>query len=88
MISRYHGGASVVFSQELNPQLRSIALTGSFASVIGGGPAAAVVFPVVPVLFAVRGTRVWVVVRRIEPRNTNTFHRVDTCTRLHRQVLR
>ena len=44
VVSRYHGGAYVVFSQELNDSLHSSALTGSFASVIGGGPAAAVVF--------------------------------------------
>ena len=44
VVSRYHGGAYVVFSQELNPGLRAAALTGSYASVIGGGPAAAVVF--------------------------------------------
>ncbi len=44
VVSRYHGGAYVVFSQELNPNLRAIAVEGSFASVIGGGPAAAVVF--------------------------------------------
>jgi len=44
VVSRYHGGAYVVFSQELNPQLSASALTGSFASVIGGGPAAKVVF--------------------------------------------
>jgi len=44
VVSRYHGGAYVVFSQELNPGLRAAALEGSFASVIGGGPAAAVVF--------------------------------------------
>jgi acetyl-CoA carboxylase carboxyltransferase component len=44
VVSRYHGGAYVVFSQELNPQLEATALTGSFASVIGGGPAASVVF--------------------------------------------
>ena len=44
VVSRYHGGAYVVFSQELNDDLHSMALTGSFASVIGGGPAAAVVF--------------------------------------------
>jgi hypothetical protein len=35
----------VVFSRELNPQLRALAVEGSYASVIGGGPAAAVVFP-------------------------------------------
>jgi acetyl-CoA carboxylase carboxyltransferase component len=44
VVSRYHGGAYVVFSQELNPGLEATALTGSYASVIGGGPAAAVVF--------------------------------------------
>jgi acetyl/propionyl-CoA carboxylase alpha subunit/acetyl-CoA carboxylase carboxyltransferase component len=43
--SRYHGGAFVVFSQALNPSLEAFALEGSFASVIGGAPAAAVVFP-------------------------------------------
>lgn len=45
VVSRYHGGAYVVFSQELNSNLKASALTGSYASVIGGGPAAAVVFP-------------------------------------------
>jgi len=44
VVSRYHGGAYVVFSRELNPRLRAAALSGSFASVIGGGPAAKVVF--------------------------------------------
>ena len=44
VVSRYHGGAYVVFSQELNPNLEATALTGSYASVIGGGPAASVVF--------------------------------------------
>jgi acetyl-CoA carboxylase carboxyltransferase component len=44
VVSRYHGGAYVVFSRELNPGLRAIALEGSYASVIGGGAAAAVVF--------------------------------------------
>ena len=45
VISRYHGGAYVVFSQGLNEQLEAYALEGTYASVIGGGPAAAVVFP-------------------------------------------
>jgi acetyl-CoA carboxylase carboxyltransferase component len=45
VVSRYHGGAYVVFSRELNPGLRAVALEGSYASVIGGGPAATVVFP-------------------------------------------
>ena len=44
VVSRYHGGAFVVFSQRLNPNLETVALEGSVASVIGGAPAAAVVF--------------------------------------------
>lgn len=44
VISRYHGGAYVVFSKALNEQLEVAALEGTFASVIGGAPAAAVVF--------------------------------------------
>jgi acetyl/propionyl-CoA carboxylase alpha subunit/acetyl-CoA carboxylase carboxyltransferase component len=44
VVSRYHGGAYVVFSQALNEQLEVIALEGTYASVIGGAPAAAVVF--------------------------------------------
>ncbi len=44
VISRYHGGAFVVFSKALNPQMTVLAVDGSFASVIGGAPAAAVVF--------------------------------------------
>jgi acetyl-CoA carboxylase carboxyltransferase component len=44
VVSRYHGGAYVVFSRALHPRLRAAALEGSYASVIGGGPAAAVVF--------------------------------------------
>lgn len=45
VVSRYHGGAYVVFSQGLNENLTAMALEGSFASVIGGQAAAAVVFP-------------------------------------------
>jgi acetyl-CoA carboxylase carboxyltransferase component len=44
VISRYHGGAYVVFSRTLNDNLQVVALEGSYASVIGGAPAAAVVF--------------------------------------------
>jgi acetyl-CoA carboxylase carboxyltransferase component len=44
VISRYHGGAFVVFSKALNPRMTVLALEGSFASVLGGAPAAAVVF--------------------------------------------
>jgi acetyl-CoA carboxylase carboxyltransferase component len=45
IVGRYHGGAYVVFSSGLNDNLRALAVEGSYASVIGGGPAAAVVFP-------------------------------------------
>ena len=45
VVARYHGGAYVVFSRSLNPNLTAFALTGSYASVLGGAPAAAVVFP-------------------------------------------
>ena len=44
VISRYHGGAFVVFSKALNENMTVLAVEGSFASVIGGAPAAAVVF--------------------------------------------
>ncbi len=44
VVSRYHGGAYVVFSRELSASVRALALEGSYASVIGGGPAATVVF--------------------------------------------
>lgn len=44
VISRYHGGAYVVFSRVLNENLEVTALEGTYASVIGGAPAAAVVF--------------------------------------------
>jgi acetyl/propionyl-CoA carboxylase alpha subunit/acetyl-CoA carboxylase carboxyltransferase component len=44
VVSRYHGGAFVVFSKALNPRMTVLALEGSFASVIGGAPAASAVF--------------------------------------------
>ncbi|NHA69901.1 ATP-binding protein [Phycicoccus flavus] len=44
VVSRYHGGAFVVFSKRLNPRMTVLAVEGSFASVLGGAPAAAVVF--------------------------------------------
>ena len=44
VVSRYHGGAFVVFSATLNDSMEVLAVEGSFASVIGGAPAAAVVF--------------------------------------------
>ncbi len=45
VMARYHGGAYVVFSKRLNPHLHAAAIEGAYASVIGGAPAAAVVFP-------------------------------------------
>jgi acetyl-CoA carboxylase carboxyltransferase component len=44
VVSRYHGGAFVVFSAALNDNMEISALEGAHASVIGGAPAAAVVF--------------------------------------------
>jgi acetyl/propionyl-CoA carboxylase alpha subunit/acetyl-CoA carboxylase carboxyltransferase component len=43
VVSRYHGGAFVVFSGTLNDNMEIAAVEGSYASVIGGAPAAAVV---------------------------------------------
>jgi acetyl-CoA carboxylase carboxyltransferase component len=44
VVSRYHGGTFVVFSKALNEHLEAVAVEGSYASIIGGVPAAAVVF--------------------------------------------
>jgi acetyl/propionyl-CoA carboxylase alpha subunit/acetyl-CoA carboxylase carboxyltransferase component len=44
VVSRYHGGAYVVFSNALNENMEVLAVEGTFCSVIGGAPAAAVVF--------------------------------------------
>jgi acetyl/propionyl-CoA carboxylase alpha subunit/acetyl-CoA carboxylase carboxyltransferase component len=44
VISRYHGGAFVVFSRALHDNMQVLAVAGARASVIGGAPAAAVVF--------------------------------------------
>jgi acetyl/propionyl-CoA carboxylase alpha subunit/acetyl-CoA carboxylase carboxyltransferase component len=44
VVSRFHGGAYVVFSRTLNENLEVVALEGTYASVIGGAPAAGVVF--------------------------------------------
>jgi acetyl/propionyl-CoA carboxylase alpha subunit/acetyl-CoA carboxylase carboxyltransferase component len=43
VVSRYHGGAFVVFSKRLNDNMEIAAVAGSYASVIGGAPAAGVV---------------------------------------------
>ncbi len=44
VVSRYHGGAFVVFSKALTGSMEIAAVEGSYASVIGGAPAAATVF--------------------------------------------
>ncbi len=44
VVSRYHGGAFVVFSKTLREDIEVVAVEGARASVIGGAPAAAVVF--------------------------------------------
>lgn len=44
VLGRFHGGAYVVFSKALNPNVRILALDGAFVSVIGGDAAAGVVF--------------------------------------------
>jgi acetyl-CoA carboxylase carboxyltransferase component len=44
VVSRYHGGAFVVFSRQLRENMEVLAVEGAHASVIGGAPAAAVVF--------------------------------------------
>jgi acetyl/propionyl-CoA carboxylase alpha subunit/acetyl-CoA carboxylase carboxyltransferase component len=43
-VSRFHGGSFVVFSGALNDNVEVSAVEGSYASIIGGVPAAAVVF--------------------------------------------
>ena len=44
VVSRYHGGAFVVFARTLTESIEIAAIEGARASVIGGAPAAAVVF--------------------------------------------
>ncbi|HET9596302.1 MAG TPA: carboxyl transferase domain-containing protein, partial [Anaeromyxobacteraceae bacterium] len=44
VVSRYHGGAFVVFAKTLREHIEIVAVEGARASVIGGAPAAAVVF--------------------------------------------
>ncbi len=44
VLGRFHGGAYVVFSKALNPNVRILALEGTYVSVIGGDAAAGVVF--------------------------------------------
>ncbi len=77
VISRYHGGAFVVFSQRLNEQLETVALEGTYASVIGGAPAAGVVF----------AREVEAAARR-DPSITELDARIETAEGVARQELR
>src|SRR5262249_56844334 len=45
VISRYHGGAFVVFSKTLNDEMEVLAVEGAYASVIVGGPPPLLVVP-------------------------------------------
>jgi len=77
VISRFHGGAFVVFSRRLNDGLETIALEGAHASVIGGAPAAAVVF-----------ARDVDVRTRTDPRIAELDERIATAEGTERQRLR
>ena len=76
VVSRYHGGAFVVFSKALNPGMTVLAVDGSYASVIGGAPAAAVVFA-----GDVRGRT------EADPRVTDLEHRMSVADGVRRAEL-
>ena len=69
VISRYHGGAFVVFSQRLNEGFEAIAVEGAHASVIGGSAAAGVVF-----------TRDVNAATRSDPRVVSLEERIEDCS--------
>ena len=77
VISRYHGGAFVVFSQRLNDGFEAIAVEGARASVIGGSAAAGVVF-----------TRDVMNATRRDPRMAEIDERIETADGADRQRLR
>jgi acetyl/propionyl-CoA carboxylase alpha subunit/acetyl-CoA carboxylase carboxyltransferase component len=77
VISRFHGGAFVVFSRALNDNLETSALEGARASVIGGAPAAAVVF-----------SREVDVRTRTDPRIAKLDERIASAEGAERQQLR
>ncbi len=86
VISRYHGGAYVVFSQALNDNLESLALEGSFASVIGGGPAAAVVFPRIVRQRVHADSRVKKALKVVREQASPTVEQEATCEQVLREV--
>jgi acetyl-CoA carboxylase carboxyltransferase component len=77
VISRYHGGAFVVFSQKLNDGFEAIAVEGARASVIGGSAAAGVVF-----------TRDVMNATRRDPRIAEIDERIEAADGAERQRLR
>ena len=77
VISRYHGGAFVVFSQRLNDGFEAIAVEGARASVIGGSAAAGVVF-----------TRDVMNATRRDPRIAEIDERIESADGAERQRLR
>jgi acetyl-CoA carboxylase carboxyltransferase component len=77
VISRYHGGAFVVFSQRLNDGFEAIAVEGARASVIGGSAAAGVVF-----------TRDVMTATRSDPRIASLDERIEASDGAERQRLR
>jgi acetyl-CoA carboxylase carboxyltransferase component/biotin carboxyl carrier protein len=91
VIARYHGGAYVVFSKRLNPSMKVLALRGSYASVIGGAPAAAVVFPEEARALTVKDPRVVEMEKRLRaagpgPRMQQEYQ--DVFARVHAEKAR
>lgn len=90
VVSRYHGGAYVVFSQELNSGLRASALVGSYASVIGGSAAASVVFARDVRARVAADPRVvearWELRRRPNPQARAAFEKLEEEVRLEQQT--
>jgi acetyl/propionyl-CoA carboxylase alpha subunit/acetyl-CoA carboxylase carboxyltransferase component len=86
VISRYHGGAYVVFSQALNDRLTAVAVKGSYASVIGGGPAAAVVFPRLVKKRVRDDARIQEATARLSDRTLRTASEQAEFAALHKEV--
>jgi len=78
VISRYHGGAFVVFSQRLNEGFEAIAVEGARASVIGGSAAAGVVFTRDVLAATRRDPRMVAIEERIEAASGAELQRLRT----------
>jgi len=92
VIARYHGGAYVVFSRRLNPSMKVLALSGAYASVIGGAPAAAVVFTEEVRVRTLQDPRMTELVAELQaqghpkPRRCPEYH--EAYTRIHAEKTR